>query len=141
MLSLPVGGSQLNSKVAFVMSANSSMVNAQACTPNEVHGYSTAVYHGNTTVALSEHGGLEGQLSTPHTTTQLCTAQSVEGGMDWPRAPDGVPQSSPVDVQSSQLVHNELQVWFSSVAATGGGGGGSSGGEGACGRGLLWEMR
>jgi hypothetical protein len=33
-----------------------------------------------------------GQLSAPHTTTQLVTAQSVESGMDWPRAPEGVPQ-------------------------------------------------
>ena len=34
----------------------------------------------------------DGQLFTPHTTTQLFTAQSVESGMDSPRAPDGVPQ-------------------------------------------------
>ena len=40
--------------------------------------------------APAEH--LVGQLSTPHTTTQLLTAQSVESGMSWPRAPDGVPQ-------------------------------------------------
>ena len=34
----------------------------------------------------------DGQLFTPQTTTQLFTAQSVESGMDSPRAPDGVPQ-------------------------------------------------
>ena len=36
--------------------------------------------------------GAGAQLSMPHTTAQLLTAQSVEGGMDSPRAPDGVPQ-------------------------------------------------
>jgi len=61
-----------------------------------------------------------GQLSMPHTTAQLLTAQSVEGGMDSPRAPDGVPQWSPVEVQPSQLVQLELQLWPSSSMAAGG---------------------